>query len=102
MGFYDSSTIINRFLDRRLLVNISIVFIESFEEPEDEPNFDCSSGWQSSWNSVEDPSIHIGNNPWEQPPFGNVSEQPPMYGGSSSSQHAYTDDMGYCNTLKWA
>ncbi|KAK8579348.1 hypothetical protein V6N13_142556 [Hibiscus sabdariffa] len=65
------------------------------EEPTDEPNFNCSSGWQSSWNSMEDPSIHVSNNLWEQPPFGNVSEQPPIYGGSSSSQHAYTDDRGY-------
>ncbi|KAK8552921.1 hypothetical protein V6N13_055699 [Hibiscus sabdariffa] len=65
---------------------------QSFEEPTDEPNFE---GWPSSWNSVEDSSIHVSNNPWEQPSFGYVSEQPPMYGGSSSSQHAYTDDGGY-------
>ncbi|KAK8508253.1 hypothetical protein V6N12_019432 [Hibiscus sabdariffa] len=67
-------------------------FGQSFEEPTDEPNFE---GWPSSWNSVEDSSIHVSNNPWEQPSFGYVSEQPPMYGGSSSSQHAYTDDGGY-------
>ncbi|KAK9020126.1 hypothetical protein V6N11_054619 [Hibiscus sabdariffa] len=65
-----------------------------FGQSSEEPNFDCSSGWPSSWNSVEDPSIHVSNNPWEQPPFGNVSEQPPMYCGNSSSQHAYTDDGG--------
>ncbi|KAK8558575.1 hypothetical protein V6N12_041876 [Hibiscus sabdariffa] len=64
-------------------------FGQSFEEPTDEPNFE---GWPSSWNSVEDPSIHVSDNPWEQPSFGYVSEQPPMYGGSSSSQPAYTDD----------
>ncbi|KAK8660994.1 hypothetical protein V6N13_051896 [Hibiscus sabdariffa] len=51
--------------------------------------------WQSSWNSMEDPSIHVSNNPWEQLPFGNVSEQPPMYGDSSYSQLAYTDDRRY-------
>ncbi|KAK9024702.1 hypothetical protein V6N11_004860 [Hibiscus sabdariffa] len=41
------------------------------------------------------PPIHVSNNLWEQPPFSNVSEQPPLYGGMSSSQHAYTDDRGY-------
>ncbi|KAK8682734.1 hypothetical protein V6N13_055108 [Hibiscus sabdariffa] len=65
---------------------------QGFEEPTDEPNFDCSRGWHSSWNSVEDPSIHVSNNPWEQPSFGNVSKQPPLYGSNSSSQPAYTDD----------
>ncbi|KAK9040523.1 hypothetical protein V6N11_015671 [Hibiscus sabdariffa] len=68
---------------------------QSFEEPTDEPTFACSNGWPSSWNSVEDPIIHVSDNSWDQPPFGNVSEQPPIYGGSSSSQHAYTDDGGY-------
>ncbi|KAK8593383.1 hypothetical protein V6N12_045465 [Hibiscus sabdariffa] len=67
-------------------------FGQSFEEPTDKPDFE---GWSSSWNSVEDPSIHVSNNPWEQPSFGYVSEQPPMYGDSSSSQPAYTDDGGY-------
>ncbi|KAK8633506.1 hypothetical protein V6N13_014351 [Hibiscus sabdariffa] len=69
-------------------------FGQSFEEPTDEPNFDCSRGWPSSWNSAEEPSIHVSNNPWEQPSFGNVSKQPPMYGGCSFSQSAYTDDGG--------
>ncbi|KAK9041483.1 hypothetical protein V6N11_016583 [Hibiscus sabdariffa] len=67
-------------------------FGQSFEEPTDEPNFE---GWPSSWNSVEDSSIHVSNNSWEQPSFGNVLEQHPIYGGSSSSQPAYTDDGGY-------
>ncbi|KAK8497288.1 hypothetical protein V6N12_000199 [Hibiscus sabdariffa] len=67
-------------------------FGQSFEEQTDEPNFE---GWPSSWNSIKDSSIHVSNNPWEQPSFGYVSEQPPMYGGSSSSQPAYTDDGGY-------
>ncbi|KAK8482693.1 hypothetical protein V6N11_069411 [Hibiscus sabdariffa] len=71
-------------------------FGQSFEEPTDEPNFE---GWPSSWNSVEDSSIHVSNNPWEQPSFGYVSEQPPMYGGSSSSQPVYTDDGGYIHRL---
>ncbi|KAL4369185.1 hypothetical protein GQ457_05G030440 [Hibiscus cannabinus] len=70
-------------------------FGQSFEEPTYEPTFACSSGWSSSWNSVEDPIIHVSDNLWDQPPFGNVSEQPPIYGGNSSSQHAYTDDEGY-------
>ncbi|KAK8998437.1 hypothetical protein V6N11_083828 [Hibiscus sabdariffa] len=70
-------------------------FGQSFEEPTDELNFDRSKGWHSSWNSVEGPSIYVSNNPWEQPLFGNVSKQPPMYGGSSSSQPTYTDDGGY-------
>ncbi|KAK8482102.1 hypothetical protein V6N11_066681 [Hibiscus sabdariffa] len=67
-------------------------FGQSSEEPTDEPNFE---GWPTSWDSVENPPIHVSNNPWMQPSFGYVSEQPPMYGGSSSSQHAYTDDGGY-------
>ncbi|KAK8701849.1 hypothetical protein V6N13_020227 [Hibiscus sabdariffa] len=67
-------------------------FGQSFEEPTDEPTFACSSGWPSLWNSMEDPLIHVRNHPWEQPPFSNVLEQPPMYDGRSSSQHAYTDD----------
>ncbi|KAL4271887.1 hypothetical protein GQ457_13G010540 [Hibiscus cannabinus] len=41
------------------------------------------------------PPIHVSNNSGDQSSFGNVSEQPPMYGGSSSSQPAYTDDGGY-------
>ncbi|KAK8717096.1 hypothetical protein V6N13_044377 [Hibiscus sabdariffa] len=73
-------------------------FGQSFEEPTDEPTneptFACFIGWSSSWNSVEDPVIHVSDNPWDQPTFGNVSEQPPTYGGSLSSQHAYTDDGG--------
>ncbi|KAL4332224.1 hypothetical protein GQ457_07G045710 [Hibiscus cannabinus] len=67
-------------------------FGQSSEEPTDEPNFE---GWPTSWDSVENPPIHVSNNPWMQPSFGYVSEQPPMYDDSSSSQHAYTDDGGY-------
>ncbi|KAK8657964.1 hypothetical protein V6N13_036181 [Hibiscus sabdariffa] len=63
-------------------------FEEPIDDPYDEPNFDRSRVWPSSWDSVE-----------EQPSFGNVwnsvEEQPPMYGGGSSSQPAYTDDGGY-------
>ncbi|KAK8536158.1 hypothetical protein V6N13_108346 [Hibiscus sabdariffa] len=63
-------------------------FEEPIDDPYDEPNFDRSRVWPSSWDSVE-----------EQPSFGNVwnsvEEQPPMCGGGSSSQHAYTDDGGY-------
>ncbi|KAK8972307.1 hypothetical protein V6N11_013660 [Hibiscus sabdariffa] len=70
-------------------------FGQSFEETTDEPNFDSSTVWPSSWDSVEDPPIHVSNNSWGQSSFGNVSEQPPMYGGSSSSQPAYTDDGEY-------
>ncbi|KAL4332806.1 hypothetical protein GQ457_07G003670 [Hibiscus cannabinus] len=70
-------------------------FGQSFEETTDEPNFDSSRVWPSSWDSVEDPPIHVINNSWGQSSFGNVSEQPLMYGGSSSSQPAYTNDGEY-------
>ncbi|KAK8599467.1 hypothetical protein V6N13_077388 [Hibiscus sabdariffa] len=73
---------------RQLTSEFGQSFEEPIDDPYDEPNFDRSRGWPSSWDSVE-----------EQPSFGNVwnsvEEQPPMYGGGSSSQPAYTDDGGY-------
>ncbi|KAK8627707.1 hypothetical protein V6N13_135310 [Hibiscus sabdariffa] len=67
-------------------------YLQSFEEltddPYDEPNFDRSRDWPTSWDLVE-----------EQPPFGtswnSVEEQPSMYASGSSSQPTYTDDGGY-------
>ncbi|KAK8489246.1 hypothetical protein V6N11_083625 [Hibiscus sabdariffa] len=73
---------------RQLTSEFGQSFEEPIDDPYDEPNFDRSRVWPSSWDSVE-----------EQPSFGNVwnsvEEQPPMCGGGSSSQHAYTDDGGY-------
>ncbi|KAK8998990.1 hypothetical protein V6N11_070169 [Hibiscus sabdariffa] len=73
---------------RQLTSEFGQSFEEPIDDPYDEPNFDRSRGWPSSCDSVE-----------EQPSFGNVwnsvEEQPPMYGGGSSSQPAYTDDGGY-------
>ncbi|KAK8659044.1 hypothetical protein V6N13_029259 [Hibiscus sabdariffa] len=86
-------------------------FGQSFEEPIDdpynEPNFDCSRGWPSSWDSVEEqPSFgNVWNSVEEQPSFGNVwnsvEEQPPMYGGGSPSQPAYTNDGGYIQQMDY-
>ncbi|KAK8613696.1 hypothetical protein V6N13_101453 [Hibiscus sabdariffa] len=73
---------------RQLTSEFGQSFEEPTDDPYDEPNFDRSRGWPSSWDSVE-----------EQPSFVNVwnsvEEQSPMYGGGSSSQPAYTDDGGY-------
>ncbi|KAK8575452.1 hypothetical protein V6N12_063125 [Hibiscus sabdariffa] len=73
---------------RQLTSEFGQSFEEPTDDPYDEPNFDRSRVWPSSWDSVE-----------EQPSSDNVwnsgEEQPPMYGGGSSSQPAYTDDGGY-------
>ncbi|KAL4333527.1 hypothetical protein GQ457_07G014950 [Hibiscus cannabinus] len=86
---------------RQLTSEFGPSFEEPTDDPYDEPNFDRSRGWPSSWDSVEEqPSFgNVWNSVEEQPSFGNVwnsmEEQPPMYGGGSSSQPAYTDDGGY-------
>ncbi|KAK8653578.1 hypothetical protein V6N13_127571 [Hibiscus sabdariffa] len=86
---------------RQLISEFGQSFEEPTDDPYDEPNFDRSRGWPSSWDSVEEqPSFgNVWNSVEEQPSFGNVwnlvKEQPPMYGGGSSSQPAYTDDGGY-------
>ncbi|KAK8628414.1 hypothetical protein V6N13_064121 [Hibiscus sabdariffa] len=60
---------------RKLTSEFGQSFEEPINDPYDEPNFDRSRVWPSSWDSVE-----------EQPSFGNVwnsvEEQPPMYGGA--------------------
>ncbi|KAK8678320.1 hypothetical protein V6N13_143824 [Hibiscus sabdariffa] len=86
---------------RQLTSEFGQSFEEPIDDPYDEPNFDRSRGWPSSWDSVEEqPSFgNVWNSVKEQPSFGNVwnsvEEQPPMYGGGSFSQPAYTDDGGY-------
>ncbi|KAK8983919.1 hypothetical protein V6N11_009701 [Hibiscus sabdariffa] len=86
---------------RQLTSEFGQSFEEPTDDPYDEPNFDCSRGWPSSWDSVEEqPSFgNVWNSVEEQPSFSNVwnsvEEQPPMYGGGSSSQPAYSDDGGY-------
>ncbi|KAK8479894.1 hypothetical protein V6N11_074088 [Hibiscus sabdariffa] len=73
---------------RQLTSEFGQSFEESTDDPYDEPNFDCSRGWPSSWDSVEEQPSFI--NVWNS-----VEEQSLMYGGGSSSQPAYTDDGGY-------
>ncbi|KAK8624414.1 hypothetical protein V6N13_065759 [Hibiscus sabdariffa] len=48
---------------RQLTSEFGQSFEEPTDDPYDEPNFDRSRGWPSSWDSVE-----------EQPSFGNVME----------------------------
>ncbi|KAK8674753.1 hypothetical protein V6N13_032856 [Hibiscus sabdariffa] len=73
---------------RQLTSEFGQSFEEPTDDPYDEPNFDHSRDWPTSWDLVE-----------EQPPFGtswnSVEEQPPMYASGSSSQPTYTDDGGY-------
>ncbi|KAK8555088.1 hypothetical protein V6N13_103818 [Hibiscus sabdariffa] len=73
---------------RQLTSEFGQSFEEPTDDPYDEPNFDRSRDWPTSWDLGE-----------EQPPFStswnSVEEQPPMYASGSSSQSTYIDDGGY-------
>ncbi|KAK8712513.1 hypothetical protein V6N13_147752 [Hibiscus sabdariffa] len=72
---------------RQLTSEFGQSFEEPTDDPYDEPNFDCSRGWPSTWDSVEEqPSFgNLWNSVEEQPSFNNVwnsVEEQPSFGNA--------------------